>query len=252
MAGFHGDDFINKMMKKLARELNKVFGDIGFLIGGAEGCYELMLSPEGNRDKLFLSRFWKEMAPEIAGWQFFNCKQPNRAGGNLKVHGKDDVVVGPSDFLAHVEPEEDREKLGVEIYCEKLAQVDKETGLMYIFLMLDDCLGEGYTETAIGQIDFIGEEKPDMIPMTDLYAHVVQFFADREWTLFRESGSGLFRLSNEARRRDPKTPRRHCRGNDMSYRPDCLPSATGKGITVVLGKHQLCSLSRGGICLPAL
>lgn len=62
------DKFADNIAAELSNELNKAFNGIPFIAGGKDNEFELTLSPEGDRDKLSLTRYWKEQAPEIKGW----------------------------------------------------------------------------------------------------------------------------------------------------------------------------------------
>jgi len=172
--------------KRFSTELDKVFGKSAFLIGGGEGNFELVVSPEGNKDQLFLSRFWKDQAPQIPGWAFFNLKPPGaKSSPDFVIKFADsDISVGWNDIYILPKPNKDEQKIDIQVYCEKLLKVDEQTWASYIFISLDNSLGEAYVETAIGKIEPARKKSRKMIALADLYDYVVQTYNEKGWQLF--------------------------------------------------------------------
>ena len=195
----HGD-----ILKEFSTQLDRVFGKAHFLIGGRAGDFDLTISPEGNRSTLFLSRFWKEQAPEIPGWTFFHLKPPaGKAGGGFGLRfevEQGNPSIDWSDVHVLPTPNAETKKLDIALYCEKLKDVDERTWFSYVFLLLDDCLGEAYTESAIGAIDRGQKKRWSMIPFGKLYDYVVRTFQKNGWQLFENPDEVA-----SAYRMDPKT-----------------------------------------------
>lgn len=184
-----------KAAKIISRELNKVFNDIPYLIGGTDKEFELTVSPQGNKDKFFLARFWKEQSRQIDGWTFFDYKHLNKNNFfEFAVEGKsiritrDDMFFRPTINTAN-------KRIDVELFCEKLSAVNDDTKLEYSFLLLDDCLGEGYTETAIGGVRMTSMKTSEMLSINELYPYIVSVFSNNEWMLF-ESPIDSFQIYN--------------------------------------------------------
>jgi len=179
----HGD-----ILKEFSTQLDQVFGKAHFLIGGGPGNFELTISPEGNRNMLFLSRFWKEQAPEIPGWTFYHLKPPaGKAGGGFGLRfevEQGNPSVDWNDVYVLPKPNAESKKIDIELYCEKLKDVDERTWFSYVFLLLDDCLGEAYVESAIGAIDRGQKKRWSMKPFGELYDYVVKTFQKNDWKLF--------------------------------------------------------------------
>lgn len=53
-------DTMNDLAEVISKNLDMVFNETFFNVGGKTGEAELTLSPEGSRDRLFLYRYWKE------------------------------------------------------------------------------------------------------------------------------------------------------------------------------------------------
>lgn len=182
---------LNELREEISNKLNTTFNGIPFVIGCKRNNYELFLSPEGDIDRLYLSRYWMEQAPQIPNWKFYHIKPPNtNLNFNLKFD-RSDICVGPDDFFILLKPNKKIGKIDLEVYCEKLFFVDDEEKLRYVFIMLDECLGEGYTETAIGKIDFARKKSRKMIPISELYNAVITTFSENDWELF-ESPDQIF------------------------------------------------------------
>jgi|GEM_PF-2941987 len=174
----------NKVFERIRRELNKVFISIPFLIGGNDGENEITLSPEGSSNLYFLSRFWKEQSPQIAGWSFFDYKRPNMDMDFAISVNAASIQIAKDDMFFHPVLDTENKRINVQIYCEEIRSVADDVKMTYTFLMLDECLGEGRTETAIGEIGIADEKTPEMLPFTELHAYIQKTFEDNEWNLF--------------------------------------------------------------------
>lgn len=93
------------------------------------------------------------------------------------------IFVTADDFYILPKPNQENKKIDIEVYCDKLSKSDKQTQLSYTFLILDMCLGESYTETAIGVIEPAHRKKRKMIPLKELYGFLTNTFAENGWTL---------------------------------------------------------------------
>jgi len=172
--------------EQLSGELDKVFGNAAFLIGGGEGNFELIVSPEGNKDRLFLSRYWKEGAPEIPGWSFFNLKPPGaKSTPDFEIKFKDsDISLSWHDLYILPKLSKNEQKIDIEIYCEKLSKADEQLWASYVFISLDNCLGEAYVDTAIGRIEPAKKKTRKMISLASFYDYLLQTFKDNGWQLY--------------------------------------------------------------------
>ena len=176
------DHNTGKIMPELAAELEKVFGQSAFMMGKGQDDYELILSPEGSLERFMLYRYWQEAAPKLPGWTFFRMKPPALMDGVLKLE-EYGIEVCPDDLLVSAVPNEESRKLDITVYCEKIEGVEDQGWYLYAFLMIDNAIGEGYTETAIGAIDKAAEAKETMIPLSGLYPLIETLYKEKAWEL---------------------------------------------------------------------
>lgn len=181
------ESFINdkySLHETLRNELSKVFGEIGLLVGGRPGELDLMLSPERSNDRRIIGRFWKEQAPPIPGWNFFNFKKRNISYGNKLIDKESGTEISGDDFYVLLKPFDKMEKLDLDVYCTKAIE-------KYLFLVLDDYLGEGLVEAALGEIKFVERKKWRMIPVSRLYDSIVKIFSKNKW-IFTENPDNIY------------------------------------------------------------
>jgi len=173
----------NNILAEISPELDKVFNGIPFQVGGKYGEINLMLSPEGDMNRLLLARYWKEQAPQIQGWAFFHLKQPSESlEFGIRMNNGVDINLDDFDILAT--PNVQSRRIDIEIFCKKLLKLDRESQFNIAFLMIDECLGEGYTETTIGNIDIARKDKKGMIPLKTILSMVTKTFKENGWELF--------------------------------------------------------------------
>jgi hypothetical protein len=131
-----------------------------------EGKYELILTPEGDRAKLFQLHYWLKQAPVelLNKWNFYSSKPGDYKPGNqLDMY---DIKIVEEDVLMYSEIDNERKKINIQIYSPKLMLLDENKRYSMFFIYLDRIIGELYTMEYIGYIDFM-EEKPNL-PLIDV------------------------------------------------------------------------------------
>ncbi len=171
-------------VEEIAAALSKVFGNIAFELGMDDNNFQLILSPSGDRDKLYLARFWKEQAPEIHKWTFLYLK-PRKGDMSFNIKMCDDnLFISAADFCVKAKPNLRSQKIDIDIYCGKLKKYANKSQYEVVFLVLDACMGEGYSETTIGEINLTKRKKSSMVPLSQLYDAVIKVYKENEWQLF--------------------------------------------------------------------
>ncbi len=147
-------DQSDAVVEKCNELLASGFTDICFELGFNGEKYDLILSPEGDRAKLFQLMYFKRRAPEavLEHWNILVGRQPGAAleEFEFRMYGQE---IGVKDVRVWAEGEEDRDELILSLYCEKLLPLLKEDeGRVWSLLtvLLDLTIGE---ITAMGCVD---------------------------------------------------------------------------------------------------
>ncbi|WP_455649971.1 hypothetical protein [Enterocloster citroniae] len=148
-----GEAVVERCHQLLAPAFYRPFFEIGF--NGDK--YDLILSPDGDRSRLFKLVYFKNHAPEkvFDHWNILIGRQPAK-GFELRMY---DRTIGLSDARVWVEELKDKQ-LGLSIYCEKLLPLVKKNenqayGLMTV--LLDQAIGEIPAIRYIGYMDLLEE-----------------------------------------------------------------------------------------------
>lgn len=126
---------------RIERILRLAFEDVSFEVGFNGVKHELILTPEGNRMKLFELVYFRSHAPAsvLRHWEI-TLGRRGTSGNELHAGG---VRIGGEDVQAWLEPDDDAFKLSV--FCARLADLKaKEEGRAWWMLttLTDQLLGE--------------------------------------------------------------------------------------------------------------
>jgi hypothetical protein len=184
----------DKVVSIFSAMVNKMAPDMAWQFGRDEitGTYELFLSPEGDRNRQFLSRYWVDSAPAMTHWKFHGSKQPSDIN-SFKIT-MFDREIDPKDFYVSAKYNPDTKKADISTYHDCYPGLDKNKRISLAFILLDEALGEYGTEMWIGQIQ-ASDVKPldafsinslktnidDMIQMNRLDATLTP---DKVWTAY--------------------------------------------------------------------
>lgn len=130
------------LMERCGALLAPAFADISFELGFNGERYELILSPEGNRAKLFQLVYFQRHAPEhvLARWNILVGRRPSRGFG-LRMFDRD---ISAEDVLVWVkEPVNGR--VALSFYCETLLPLlreQEEQAYCLLAILLDQTIGE--------------------------------------------------------------------------------------------------------------
>ena len=125
--------------------------------GGANGKFALAMCPCGNKTEQFVSRYWKQLAPEFENWEFFAFRQP-RSPDNQQSFRLGGTDFDPSLFSFYCTENEERQKYDITIVSSLFTgrtDAEKHAFSMMLFYLF---LGEALTEIYIG--DLVCRETP--------------------------------------------------------------------------------------------
>ena len=135
----HGEELVSQMNEVL----NLAFDEISFEMGFNGEKYELILTPEGDKVKLFELVYFRKHAPEevLEHWNILVGRQPV---SNIGLRTDDGWDISGDDVQVWLEELEEN-SYGISAYCEKLIPMLKENE-NHVWWMLttltDQVLGE--------------------------------------------------------------------------------------------------------------
>ncbi len=168
----------DSLVERFAELLEIAFDKPYFEVGGT---YDLIMTPEGDRTKLPMLYYWWLKAPESlkSKWRFFYTRQASAEGFGLRMY---DVEASGEDVTVYYTVDDERQKVDMEIYCPKFVQLDENQRYSYLFILLDQCIGELHTIQHVGYIDFLDAEKPgDAVPLSGLKKILDNAVAENNW-----------------------------------------------------------------------
>lgn len=144
-----------QLVTKCAEFLSPAFANPAFELGHNGEKYELILTPEGDRTRLFQLAYFQKRAPEalLDKWNILVGRTRSKQFG-LRMYGQEVTL---EDVQAWVEETEDG-GLGLRLYCEKLASLKKEDeNQVYniLSILLDQALGELAAMRYVGYLDIL-------------------------------------------------------------------------------------------------
>ena len=163
-------DGIGRAYKYINNLLNIVFQDVYFEIDvNTEKKYELILTPEGRREKLFLLYEWYRYANEELKdkWNFYYTKPCKKEGENCNINMYN-INLTYEDV--HIIPEIDLEEKRVNliVYSEKLITLNEIERYNLFFIFLDMYISEIYSMDFIGYVDFYEKSKKNILKKIEL------------------------------------------------------------------------------------
>ena len=131
-----------QLVVKCSELLAPAFSNPAFELGHNGEKYELILTPEGDKTRLFQLTYFQKRAPKelLDKWNVIVGRTRSK-NFELQMFGQ---KIALEDVQAWVEETEDN-GLGLRLYCEKLVPLMKENeGQVYsiIYILLDQALGE--------------------------------------------------------------------------------------------------------------
>lgn len=158
--------------------LSPAFAGLYFEVGCNGGRYDLILSPEGDKSRIFKLIYFMEHAPKEVhkNWNILVGRHPAN-GFVLRMYDRD---IGTEDARVWVEELEDKQ-IGLSIYCEKLLPLLKENENQAYSLMsvlLDQAIGEIPAIRYVGYMNLLeAPQEGEDICLEDLLEYIKK---DRE------------------------------------------------------------------------
>ncbi|MHB1458458.1 MAG: hypothetical protein ACYC0V_16240 [Armatimonadota bacterium] len=139
-----------KICDMLLKQLHKTHKDLTFAFGSEKDSRrEFVISADGNRDAFQAVQTLARTSPYMAGWKIVAFRP---AVGWDAVVKFDEISIGADDVWFKSELNDI--KIDVILYLKRhLLEINKESVMQAVFLLLDYGLGEYVIETRIGNLD---------------------------------------------------------------------------------------------------
>ncbi len=151
-----------ELVAQMQETLNLVFDEISFEMGFNGEKYELILTPEGDKVKLFELVYFQKHAPKevLEHWNILVGRQPIR---NIGLRTEDGWDISGEDVQIWLE-EQGENSFAISVYCEKLLPMLREAeGRVWWMLttLTDQVLGEIPHMRYIDSFDVLEEPKAE-------------------------------------------------------------------------------------------
>ncbi|OUQ26425.1 hypothetical protein B5E80_02235 [Flavonifractor sp. An135] len=149
-----------KLIRACEAILNQAFDDISFELGFNGETYELILTPEGDKVKLFELVYFQKHAPKsvLEHWNILVGRQPLQSIG---LRTEDGCEISGDDVQIWLE-ELDKNRFAISAYCEKLLpmlQASKGRVWWMLTTLTDQVLGEISHMRYIDRFDVLEQPK---------------------------------------------------------------------------------------------
>ena len=177
-----------ELVEKCGNALKTALRDTSFELGFNGEKYELILSPEGLRSRLFPLVYFQKQAPEsvLEHWNIWVGRQPC-AGFELRAG---EIEVRAEDVQMWAEETEDHQ-VSLVLYCEKLTPLLKEdTDKVWwaLSMLVDQTIGEVSAIALIAGFDVCAQPKDEPAKLLSELPELVQSMG---LSLWRDGGDYL-------------------------------------------------------------
>jgi hypothetical protein len=144
---------------ELADEVSEYMGEtlpgLAWVFGpGEQGGHSFTISGEGMVAKQLLADYWCSQQVELAGWTFYESRQPSPQLENTAIEIGGLGRVDSESLLIRTSVDEDQQMLDIVAWHPLFAQLPDQHPPQLLFLLLDETLGEFGTQSWIGGIEF--------------------------------------------------------------------------------------------------
>ena len=151
-----------EIVDKMEKTLQLAFDEISFEMGTGGGKYELILTPEGDKVKLFELVYFQKHAPKevLEHWNILVGRQPSR---NIGLRTGDGWDICGEDVQIWLE-EQGENSFAVFAYCEKLLPMlreERNRAWWMLTTLTDQLLGEIPQMRYIGSFDLLESPRPE-------------------------------------------------------------------------------------------
>lgn len=178
----------DELIEKCGNALKTALRDTSFELGFNGEKYELILSPEGLRSRLFPLVYFQRQAPEsvLEHWNIWVGRQPC-AGFELRAG---EIEVRAEDVQMWAEETEDHQ-VSLVLYCEKLTPLLKEDAdkvWWALSMLVDQTIGEVSAIALIAGFDVCAQPKDEPAKLLSELPELVQSMG---LSLWRDGGDYL-------------------------------------------------------------
>lgn len=177
-----------ELVEKCGNALRSALGDTAFELGFNGEKYELILSPEGLRSRLFPLVYFQKQAPEsvLEHWNIWVGRQPCE-GFELRAG---EIEVRAEDVQMWAEETEDHQ-VSLVLYCEKLTPLLKEdTDKVWwaLSMLVDQTIGEVSAIAFVAGFDVYAQPKDEP---AKLLSELPELLQSMGLSLWRDGGDYL-------------------------------------------------------------
>lgn len=171
-----------EIQAEISQAVHRLYPGLAWVFGPGENRvgHSLTMSPEGDRNALFLTSYWRTRAPVLDGWSFYSTRQAqyDLSSLALQIGG---VEVTADSIRIRPEVDLEGEKVHVVASGECFAALGEERSGQALFLLLDEALGEDGVERFLGRIEIGRESSVESIPLTELSTFVRATAEENSW-----------------------------------------------------------------------
>lgn len=167
------------LVERCAGLLSPAFAEPAFELGYNGEKYELILSPEGDRSRLFQLAYFRRQVPRqlLERWNVLVGRTRSQSFG-LQMFGREVTL---EDVRVWAEKTEDG-GVGLGLYCQKLAGQPEAEGRCILYNLLDQALGELAAMRYVDYLDVLEAPKEGTsIPLSELAAFVEREVDPEGW-----------------------------------------------------------------------
>lgn len=170
-----------ELVEKCGNALRSALGDTAFELGFNGEKYELILSPEGLRSRLFPLVYFQRQAPEsvLEHWNIWVGRQPCE-GFELRAG---EIEVRAEDVQMWAEETEDHQ-VSLVLYCEKLTPLLKEDAdkvWWALSMLVDQTIGEVSAIAFVAGFDVYAQPKDEPAKLLSELPELVQSMGLSLW-----------------------------------------------------------------------
>lgn len=165
------------IQQEVIEQVNQLGSAFAWVFGphpdGSEHGHSFTLSPEGDRNHLFLTSYWLSQAPTQLGWHFDSSRQPSSAeslkGASIRIG---DLQLKANELWLTATVDTDAEELDLVAWSPIFTEVEESTAHQVLFLLLDEALGENAVSQWLGRIEIKDDQTDHSFPLTELAEQV--------------------------------------------------------------------------------
>ena len=175
------DDRCGDLLDETSKAVNAL-GDFGWCYGPGkeEGRHAFTLTPEGIRDRQYLTQYWISRCPDIPDWDFYSAK-PGRELSDKQVIKTAGFDFAAGEIWVSCEPDDEYKDVDISIWHPHFSEIDEDETFRITYIFLDELIGEYDVENWIGRISFNKEKFENAIPLMELVEYLDNLRQEKGW-----------------------------------------------------------------------